>query len=657
MNEEIEHLNDTLEKYDEVIEDSNLKLKNLKNIYKHDYDALLEEKNKLERRINNIEKAKLAPYFARIDFKTLLNTKEICYIGKVGVSDYDNNIITVDWRTPIASLYYDSNIGITSYKVNDDVINGELLLKRQYVIENSQLISYNDVDTVSNDELLKPYLGVNADSRLKNIVATIQSEQNEIIRSSIGKNIIVQGVAGSGKTTVALHRIAYLAYNYRDIIRNNQYMVIGPNKFFLNYISQVLPDLDVDDVKQHDLIEFVKNYLGENLKININESSNCKEKISLGYKQFIDDFFDEFKNNIIGKEDIKIKDFTLISNNIIKKNWEESTERNYDSLNLVVDRCILLLEKYLSENHNVIISKINNYFDNLVGTKSLNEIRKERTAVLNEFQKSHNGILKKYFSRVFKKTTDLYKEILKKKEFDNNFYYEDIGALIYVHYKINGSGNYTKIKHVVIDEAQDYNEFVFYSLMKVLSSSTFSIYGDLAQSLYPNRSLNNWEEIINIFSKTEIKYLSKSYRTSIEIMNEANKINKLLHLPEAEAVIRHGDNVEYISSKNKIKDIENILNIYINKGLGSIAIITKDDDELYYIYEYLKSFFDLNKIDNNNQKYVSGICVITSRLSKGLEFDGVIISDSSKYNKNDILDMKLLYVGMTRAIHNLCIIY
>lgn len=656
MIEEIEHLNEILEKYDEVIEDSNLKLKNLKNIYKYDYDSLLEEKSKLERRINNIEKAKLTPYFARIDFKSLLNTKEICYIGKVGVSDYDNNIITVDWRTPIASLYYDSNIGITSYKVNDDVINGELLLKRQYVIENSKIISYNDVDTVSNDELLKPYLGVNADSRLKNIVATIQSEQNEIIRSSMGKNIIVQGVAGSGKTTVALHRIAYLAYNYRDIIQNNQYMVIGPNKFFLNYISQVLPDLDVDDVKQYDLIDFVKNYLGENLKININETSNCKEKISLDYKQYIDDFFDEFKNNIIGKEDIKIKDFTLISNNIIKKFWKESIERNYDSLNLVVDRCILLLEKYLSDNSKEIISKINNYFDDLVGTKDLNQIRKERTMVLNEFQKSHNGILKKYFSRVFQKTTDLYKEILKKQEFDNNFYYEDIGALIYVHYKVNGSGDYVKIKHVVIDEAQDYNEFVFYALTKVLSSSTFSIYGDLAQSLYPNRSLSNWEEIRNIFSKMEIKYLSKSYRTSIEIMNEANKINKLLNLTEAEAVIRHGDNVEYIYSKNKIKDIENILNSYINKGLESIAIITKDDDESHSIYKSLKSLFDLNIIDNNNQKYVNGICIITSRLSKGLEFDGVIISDGSKYNKNDTLDMKLLYVGMTRAIHNLCVI-
>ena len=187
MEEEINKLSDTLEKFDEVIEDSKLKLKNLRKLYSNDYDAMMDEKERLEREINSIKKAKNTPYFARIDFEG--KNKDICYIGKLGVSDYDNNIITVDWRAPISSLYYDSNIGECSYEAPEGLIEGILSLKRQYTIENSKLINFNDVDTVSNDELLKPYLSVSADNRLKNIVSTIQSEQNKIIREKLGKNL------------------------------------------------------------------------------------------------------------------------------------------------------------------------------------------------------------------------------------------------------------------------------------------------------------------------------------------------------------------------------------------------------------------------------------------------------------------------------------
>ena len=210
------------------------------------------------------------PYFARIDFKrdNEKNLEKI-YIGKVGVTDEENNIVTVDWRAPISSIYYDSNIGRTKYIAPEGICEGELLLKRQFNIENQKLISYQDVDTVANDELLKPYLSSSADNRLKNIVSTIQKEQNEIIREPLNKNIIVQGVAGSGKTTVALHRIAYLVYNYRDTVKPNQYLVIGPNKFFVSYISNVLPDLDVDNVNQLTYDELCKEYINEDFSLEL----------------------------------------------------------------------------------------------------------------------------------------------------------------------------------------------------------------------------------------------------------------------------------------------------------------------------------------------------------------------------------------------------
>ena len=208
------YLEKTLNRFREVMDRTRKKIDTIPVMYKSN-ERLVEKLLTLNYvRLGTIMKSIDRPYFARIDFKDdSENELSKCYIGKVGVVDDENNLITIDWRSPIASIYYDSNIGHASYKAPDGEVLGELLLKRQYEIENRELISYRDVDSVSDDEILKPYLGVSADSRLKNIVSTIQAEQNAIIREDIGKDIIVQGVAGSGKTTVALHRIAYLVYN------------------------------------------------------------------------------------------------------------------------------------------------------------------------------------------------------------------------------------------------------------------------------------------------------------------------------------------------------------------------------------------------------------------------------------------------------------
>ena len=338
INEE-KHLLDVQNEYDEIIEDTNLKIKNLPNLYQNNYDKMLEEKERLISKINVLNKGKLKPYFARIDFENSENIKDVCYIGKVGVMNYDNKIITVDWRAPIASLYYDSNIGNASYISPEGKVDGKLLAKRQYEIEDGKLLSYNDVDTVSNDELLKPYLGVSADNRLKNIVSTIQSEQNQIIRKPLKHNLIIQGVAGSGKTTVALHRIAYLVYNNRDIYKSNQYMVIGPNKFFVNYISSILPDLDVNGVSQYDLPDFAEDYLKE--KLNVQNSLDIEDDkvkdiypyyvTSMEFKDNIDKYFNEYRKNLIPNEDLYFKNFKILDYQTIKDTYlsvNDNTHKN-----------------------------------------------------------------------------------------------------------------------------------------------------------------------------------------------------------------------------------------------------------------------------------------------------------------------------------------
>ena len=360
MIEELEYLDYTIDKYDEVICDSNLKLNNLRELYKYDYDAMIEEKFKLENEINSIKKAKLNPYFARIDFESKINFDK-CYIGKKGVTDYDNNIITVDWRAPISSLYYDSNVGECEYEAPEGIIRGKLLLKRQYTIEDSKLINFNDVDTVSNDELLKPYLSVSADNRLKNIVSTIQSEQNKIIRESMGKNLVIQGVAGSGKTTVALHRIAYLVYNNRDLFKPSDYMVIGPNKFFVSYISGILPDLDVVGVTQNTLDELFLNYMKEDFKIN-NSLDIIKEKdetayykVSMNMKKDIDEYFKNLK--LLPDEDFIVEGIKVLDKSFIKTVYEEINKNTFKSVKSRINRLILLLEKHINENFSNISKK------------------------------------------------------------------------------------------------------------------------------------------------------------------------------------------------------------------------------------------------------------------------------------------------------------
>ena len=226
---------------------------------------------------------------------------------------------------------------------------------------------------------------------------------------------------------------------------------------------------------------------------------------------------------------------------------------------------------------------------------------------------------------------------------------------MYINYLLSGSLEFDKFKHVVIDEAQDYNTFTFYVLKKILKNASFSIYGDLAQSLYDYKSIKSWDQVRDVFGNCELLNLEKSYRTTIEIMNEANKINKYLGYLLAVPVIRHGEEVHYVKRMNIKNDIINIVSEMKNKGFQSIAIITKDQKKCDLIFELVCDKIDVKRVDDDLQ-FASSVCVLPSYLAKGLEFDAVIIPDVQDYDDNKT-DMKLLYVSMTRALHVLNILY
>jgi DNA helicase-2/ATP-dependent DNA helicase PcrA len=291
-------------------------------------------KNSSELKIRNLDTALDKPYFARIDFKEKNKSKlENLYIGKTSLMrEEDQEMIIVDWRAPIANLYYEGRLGESKYKCPDGWIEGKLLLKRQYSINNGILEQIFDIDITTNDEFLQTYLGATAENRLKDIVSTIQLEQNQIIRANMWKPLIVQGAAGSGKTTIALHRIAYLIYSFEKRFVPENFMIIAPNKFFLNYISEVLPELGVERVKQSTFEEFVMELLRKKFKIvdqnekllslldeknNQNEKEliekTSKFKSSMNFKDVIDKYIYDLENSFIPKEDFKLDGITLFS--------------------------------------------------------------------------------------------------------------------------------------------------------------------------------------------------------------------------------------------------------------------------------------------------------------------------------------------------------
>lgn len=649
-------------------------------------------------KITNIAKIKEKPYFARLDFKEdKKDNKDKLYIGKIGVIDLDGKIVITDWRAPVATLYYDSNLGKVEYNAPEGNIKGELSLKRQIIIKNKEVQDIFDVDSVSDDELLKPYLGANADNRLKNIVASIQGEQNYIIRKDIEKNLIVQGVAGSGKTTVALHRIAYLMYNNSTKFKPNQFMVIGPNKFFINYISNVLPDLDASNAVQVTFEELASNFVKEKLVfedatkklsdiIDGKEDKNyLKFKSSMKYKKILDKYLNTLKNNLISDTGLVINNVKILSKEDVMNVFNETigtsiSERLEMAAKIIANRIkndqnvyqnikdqMLILEKAESnfENKRKIAKKELDMLKELTSTGFEKQLKKyvsiSNLKVLNIYKEFVENV-DKYTSNVDNVDIEKMKkdtlDSLKAKVIEN----EDIAAIMYIKYVLFGNEEYRNFKCVIVDEAQDFGKFSYYMLKTLLNNAVFSIFGDMAQGIYSYRSIDDWNEIMGIFNGAEFLRLEKSYRTSIEIMNEANKISQAMELGKAIPVIRNaGPTIKSKVEKNKQQDyIVSRVKEYLDMGFKSIAVVYKNQKNMINLNKKFKeNNIESEIIYKDQEKYNGGVCIVTSYLSKGLEFDVVIVADAedTNYDLNSKLDMKLLYVAMTRALHKLEFVY
>jgi DNA helicase-2/ATP-dependent DNA helicase PcrA len=674
----------------------------------------------MKQKLKNLEKASTKPYFARVDFSEKNNAMQNLYIGKMAVvKDEDNEPIVIDWRAPIANLYYEGRLGEASYNCPEGIVNGKIHLKRQYTIENADLQEIYDIDITTNDDFLQACLNSSKDNRLKDIVSTIQEEQNKVIRADMWKPLIVQGAAGGGKTTIALHRIAYLLYNYEKSFSPQNFMIIAPNRFFLSYISEVLPELGVENVKQTTFEDFALEIIGQKFKIKEAHDklplliTNCSQsqlirraskfKASLNFKEVVDNYMKNLEKSMIPSEDFKVSTFTIISaaelrnfflleysNLPIVKRLDEIKKHLVNTLRR---KKVEIIENIIWECDRQLEDIRYEMKDSLERRQLICEVTEKRENLIYKVKKHAKTVVKDYLSKFTPlPPLDYYINLLKDRFYFNSVVknhmdaesaeflristlkdlqrglveMEDLAPLMYIRYLVYGLEDKLSVRHIIIDEAQDFSLFQFFILKELLNSSSFTILGDLCQGINSHRGINSWDDVSNnIFNdcKASVMVLEQSYRTTIEIMEAASSVIKYLNdtkLPPAKPVIRHGEPVT-VKEKASLKEIAEDIKIKINsmesEGFKSAAIICKTIDECLSLKALLRNLkINLKVITGSEKEYSGGVVIAPSYLVKGLEFDIVIIANASKAQFSDEeLDVKLLYVAMTRPLHRLYI--
>lgn len=680
----------------------------------------------LNQKMKNLNKSLLKPYFSRVDFKEKgSNSLQNLYIGKLSLlREEDNEPVIIDWRAPVANLYYEGRIGEACYECPDGTVKGEITLKRQYSIENAELNEIYDIDITTNDDFLQASLGSSKDNRLKDIVSTIQAEQHRVIRADMWRPLIVQGAAGGGKTTIALHRIAYLLYNHENTLSPKNFMIIAPNRFFLSYISEVLPDLGVENVVQTTFEDLAQEIIGEKFKINSpheklaffiednnNEDEEAKRllrkisrfKSSLHFMNTIRRYIHDIELDFLPKEDFKIDTVTLIPYKELQKLFLK--EYSYLPIMKRINEIKKNLVNTLKANKGTVLKDVEQSYDMQIEDvrrsmkdcperrQRIIELAEQRDSLIEKIKKESKTLIRDYISKIkasspmeyykdFLSSSDKFKDYCLK-YIDEEFAYEiwkytteifdmglldieDLAPLMFIKYHILGLDDKFSIKHVLIDEAQDFSLFQIYVLKRIINSSSFTILGDISQGIHSYRGMQNWRDIEKyIFNDGTFSFLTleQSYRTTVEIMDAANRVIKALgdeSIPLARPVIRHGDAV-IAREMSSIREIAENIDLNIKEalmdGFKSVAVICKTLQECMEMKSLLSKLrIKVSLITGNEKEFAGGVVLIPSYLVKGLEFDVVIISNASKdiYKKEE-LDIKLLYVSMTRPLHRLLI--
>lgn len=649
---------------------------------------LLEQNGFHNKKYELYKKLREKLYFGRIDYKEKgMSSVESLYIGYGNfMDDQTLEIYIYDWRTPIASIYYDYQTGAVSYLAPEGVIEGEVFLKRQFEIVKGQLVSYFDASVEQVDDRLIDVLSQKKSGYMGNIVETIQAEQNRIIREKVIPNIFVEGIAGSGKTVVALHRIAYLMYHgLKNHISAHQVLVLSPNALFTEYISRVIPDLGEDQVRTIQLAEVIEAQLDKAYNVEhpyhklerewvygISEVEKQADVIkqSASMKKLLDQWVADYPGKYLEFEDVYYEGAC-----VGRANEMRSIVCDPKSNRPLAKRLMRYAERV--QNKAKDMEKTN--FKSLVQTfrDSGKYPFDYKEAAQQESQRrfqSFSDLLKR---RVIIDAMMLYKKLLKTPKVWTPYFGElqpvmlqdicrftltkiengrmsqnDLVNIAYIHYLINGETPFKDIKHVVIDESQDYGVMSFALLKLLFDKAHFTILGDNHQTLQDVRNKSLHEQVAELFGNDQSAHmnLTVGYRNDLEIgalclsLFDDEKVFQM--------VDRKGEKPIVFQSSESLNDA---IDHMLNRAYQTLAIVTKTMAEAQMIYEKLRLYHEVELISEHTKTMLSGMVIIPIYLAKGMEFDAVILYEVSATNYHSENDRQLLYVGCSRALHALCL--
>lgn len=710
--------------------------------------AVLSERERshaqLKRQWKSMNRLLPSPYFGRIDFhEDGLESKEQVYIGVSSFVDADGmSFLVYDWRTPIASVYYDYSPGAVAFETPGGHVAGKMELKRQYQIRGGQIQNLFDSSLTIGDELLQQVLGKGADAQMKSIVATIQKEQNEIIRNDNSRMLIVQGAAGSGKTSAALQRVAYLLYKHRERLKADQIVLFSPNPMFNSYVSTVLPELGEENMQQTTFQEYLEYWLGRTFRLEdpfdqleyvlTEESDPGYEARMKGIQYKSSEVFLQALRNYalwLGQKGMRFQAIQFRDRELITAEQMKSQFYSYDPSIRLVNRVVLLQEWIMrelvmlerKERDESWVEDELNYLDNDQYAAAYQFLRKDKGIFefAEQYVEAYNIMNNKHQQEddVFdfaQQEEELLRRMVVKENFkplrqnvrrllfidmvgiydqlfsDNNAYqemtnetvvpsdwteickqtkeklsklelfYEDATPYLYLKELIEGIRTNTEVRHVFVDEGQDYSMFQYEFLKKLFPRAQMTVLGDFGQAIFTQATnLHEMDSpLIRLYGEGETRrfFLVRSYRSTREIVG----FTRLL-LPYGEAIVpfeRGGKKPLLFKADSSEKRVERIaadLAALQAEGFESIAVITKTATESCDAYEALTDVGcqTLRLITKKTPTFENGVHVIPAYLAKGVEFDAVLIYDASSQTYHRESERKLFYTACTRAMHQL----
>ncbi len=632
-------------------------LQNMQNV---NNDTLFVEhaSKKADRLIRQME----TPYFGKLTFVYDDDgTKLPIYIGMNGYLSGDDDCVVYDWRAPVSSMYYDYEKGKASYLSPDGELAGDIIEKKQFDISRGRIRQMLDIDENINDKVLVKALGENSSTKMKSVVATIQKEQNDIIRNTTAYNLVVDGRAGSGKTIIAMHRLAWLLFNNRKTIKSDNVMVLSPNGIFGDYISSVLPELGEDNVPEKEFDSLMEEVLFvdaqyENKLIQadmickMDDMANARIK-NIKYKSSIEFYrlFNEYLENYVKR--IAFKDFHFEKVTYTKEQINKMFTERF--ARYPVYERFEKIAYFIADRVEEIQNKD---FNDAKKQKLVKQIQQEMI-----YQYAEKNLVEIYV-RFLETMTSGHPDITNVTNEYGQICYEDILPIFYLQVYFYGCNSYNNIKHLVIDEMQDYSIFQ-YAILDRLFQCKKTILGDRYQVLFYDEKETVVDVLKEVFAadqsekRFELKTLAASYRSTCEITEYTNRIfgnegrvaetiDRHGKMPETVKVEDEPELISYIAEKLQYGDMD---------SYDNVAVLCEDEEEAYQIYKALSEGTEVTLLTSQSSVYSGGVVVLPGFLAKGMEFDAVFVIRHGMAAKN-LIDRQAFYIACTRALHELYVI-